>query len=287
MDINIVTQIKENIRRRYLIVEKPDGFSDNTVPHRFMTEVAAPDEVFIAPNLASIMGADPRMVLSFTDFLKLSGVQVDLDHIAANFDKIKARETTLITVGYGGMTINVLHFMSKLAALTGKTNIFKTLAIHEEDTLTLANAFRIYKDLSKIGTNPEIKPKLSLFTEHNLAGSVALRDSYLRESYKEGLLDRMKTTGKHVVLWGAPDFKTRKWLSDMPFYFLGHGGNDVSIYVRPHIDESLSVETYGTINLNTLFPNLLTVTLAFIEALANDTQAEAGDNSLIFEYKGN
>jgi hypothetical protein len=173
--------------------------------------------------------------------------------------------------------------MDQLCEYANVNHIFKRLAIYEEDTITLMNILRMYKDTSITLCEPGIANKLKGFNEQNLCkpDDLFLQDfTFIEEHYAE-VKDR-----EDVRYFGACDFTTRKFLEDAPFYFTGHAGNDVSIIVRPKVNTELMVETYGQINLATFFENVLALTIELLRQLGNDTQASVEDDTITWEHTG-
>jgi hypothetical protein len=279
--ITLGTQLKENIKSRYLLTDQPyKGFMDITIPHQLHENIELGGK-YIAPNLAMLGDGE---AIPFKEFLKLQGItKAQLTELTAVLNRLKERQIVLVSLGYGGISSNVLHFMDLLCKETGVTNIFKRLAIYEEDTITLMNILRMYKDTSTTLCEPGIANKLNGFNEKHLCTpeNLFLQDfMFIKEHYDE-VKDR-----EDVRYFGACDFDTRKFLEDAPFYFTGHSGNDVSIIVRPQVNTELMVETYGQINLATFFSNVLALTIELFVQLSNDTQATVESDTITWEHTG-
>ena len=84
---------------------------------------------------------------------------------------------------------------------------------------------------------------------------------------------------------GAPTLETREMLADKKFFFLGHSDYEVDITYRPQLVSTLSVETYGSIDIPVLLINLQIATAAFIKILASDDEFNTDDRLLNFDMK--
>jgi hypothetical protein len=189
---------------------------------------------------------------------------------------VKKKELTFVSVGYGGLSINVLHFLSLLAYRVGVENVFKTLHIYENDNVSYTNIMRIYKDLTHFKCNVgERMNKTLLFDEENLAENILLHQYYLKEEH-------VGSVDENTIFFGAPDFATRKMLEDKHFLFGGHQGDNVVFVYRPKVDEELTTETYGTINLSSFYLNMMKAAENLMYVLAGDL--DLGDDSVIFSH---
>jgi hypothetical protein len=263
MNILMSQHLDSNIQRRYDLrtTEPIAGFHDHLVLHSFVSTAAAPvaDLPVISPNLATLYKAIPA---DFDTLLPTMGI--NLDQIRTDLETIKANNVHITSIGYGGFSINLFTFMGMLAQRAGVYKPFKHITIYEDDTLTLLNAFRIYKRLDNISTrrNNRAHLKLQLFQD---------TERYLTQDYT---LVNERFTPEHIathageLLFGAPDFETRKFLEDQQFLFTGHGGDEVEFISRPIVDSSITTETYGTINLTTFFLNMIKASEAFIHLVA-------------------
>jgi len=81
----------------------------------------------------------------------------------------KINRHKLILLGYGGSGSNFLHWVYEMAEWTGKTDIFKTITVIDNDILDVTNLFRIpyipeqreFSNIEKIYTIPLRFRKLS------------------------------------------------------------------------------------------------------------------------------
>jgi hypothetical protein len=280
MKISVKRKIAEAIKHRFItnIDVDPDSL-DNVI-----VDVLAPtyladwnrlnnyQSMTISPTLSKWIGTD---TIPFNKLISISGI--DMSRLKINMRKLKSKELDFASIGYGGLSINVLHFMSLLAYRVGVDEPFNTLHVFEDDLVSYSNMLRFYKDMFKYPVEFSQRVfKLELFDEENLARNINLHKYRLDEQSLNAL-------GDSVVLFGAPDFETRKMLEGRNFMFAGHQGDNVIIVKSPVVDDVITRETYGTINLSSFFINMLVVTDAVVDLLANGF-FEADDDSILFEH---
>ena len=229
---------------------------------------------FISPNLATIFNQN---TISF-DYL-VSLLDIDMVQLKADLEELKAARLNLVVVGYGGYSINTLEFLYQFCIRFGITDLFKYIAIYEDDNLTYTNCLRIYPNLGIPANASNSISKFEVFNDVKydsvLSDNINLVFHRLdAESYKEYYL------GKNVTLLGAPDFETRKLLEDARFIFGGHSGDEVALINKPIINAQITTESYGTVNPTTLFLNLIKGTTKLPKALLNNEPA----GTVLYEY---
>lgn len=263
MNISMRSHLSSNIERRYDLrtTEPIAGFNDHLILHSLVEGRTAPaaDLPIISPNLATLYQARPA---PFDSLLPL--VDINLDQIRADLETIKANDVHITSIGYGGFSINLFTFMAMLAQRAGVFKPFKHVTIYEDDTITLLNAFRIYKRLDNITTrrNNRTQLKLQLFQELEMN----LTQDLTRVAERFNSHHIAQHSGE--LLFGAPDFDTRQLLENEQFLFTGHGGDEVEFISRPIVDMSITSETYGSINLTTFFLNMIKAAESFIHIVA-------------------
>lgn len=287
MDVRVIDTLKKAITTRYAIFDAPkiksigetrqaniiagdslaaSLFADDSIELPKGTE-------FISPNLASMFNAN---VIPF-DYL-VQALGIDMDKLKKDLEELKAAELNLIVVGYGGYSINTIEFLYQFCVRLGVTNLFKYMAVFEDDNLTYTNCLRIYPNLS---IPAEINNTISKFEVFNEKYDTILSDNINlvthrldAETYEEYY------KGKNCTLLGAPDFETRKLLEDARFIFGGHSGDEVALINNPVVNQQITTESYGTINPTTLFLNLIRGAAELPKALLN----KAEPNTVLFEY---
>lgn len=287
MNIGVFDTLKKAISTRYRIytkaqVEKisnerkaPTIVGDSLAASMFVDkDIEVPfGTEFISPNLAAIFNSN---AISF-DYL-VSLLDIDMAQLKIDLEELKAAQLNLIVVGYGGYSINTLEFLYQFCIRLGVSNLFKYIAIYEDDNLTYTNCLRIYPNLGTPSNASNSIPKFDVFNDKYdkvLSENINLVFHRLdAETYKEYYL------GKNVTLLGAPDFETRKLLEEVRFIFGGHAGDEVALINKPVVNAQITTESYGTINPSTLFLNLIKGTTKLPQALLN--KEEAG--TVLYEY---
>jgi hypothetical protein len=227
----------------------------------------------ISPTLSKWVGTD---VIPFNKLISISGI--DMSRLKTNMRKLKDKDIEFASIGYGGLSINVLHFLSLLAYRVGVDEPFKVLHVFEDDRVSATNMIRFYKDMYKFPVEFGQRVfKLELFEEENLAKEVRLHKYRFDEPAKDELKEN------NVIYFGAPDFETRGLLEGEKFMFAGHQGDNVIIVKTPVVDDVITRETYGTINLSSFFINMLVLTDAIVDILANSFD-DADDDEILFEH---
>lgn len=264
MNISLRSHLSSNIQRRYDLrtTEPIGGYHDHLILHSLVEGHSAPDIdlPIISPNLGTIYQARP---VSFDTLI--TQMQINLDQVRADLEVIKANNVHITSIGYGGFSINLFTFMAMLAQRAGVYKPFKHVSIYEDDTLTLLNAFRIYKRLDQVPTRKSNRAQLKLQLFQDLEMTLTQELTRVNERFKPEHI--AKHSGE--LLFGAPDFETRQLLENEQFLFTGHGGDEVEFISRPIVDTSLTTETYGSINLVTFFLNMLKASEHFIHIVAN------------------
>ena len=228
---------------------------------------------FLSPNIANLTLSSTD-VLSLREFIDLTGLNVD--RINRNIRRIRERGLDVIFIGYGGMSINMLHFMESIKKYQTGNSLFSSLTIYEPDKLSLTNMFRVYKDCSKInGSIEQSEYKTKLFTERGIADRVNIVNNYFTE-------EDANNWNSNTIFIGAPDFGTREILKNRRFFFVGHGDNEISITYQPSTEHDMTIETYGKIDVRILWSNLLSATEAMFEILANAKFDELEPNTEVF-----
>lgn len=263
-----VAQLSANRKAKVIVGDSlaASAFADDTVEIPTMTE-------FISPNLASMFNSSS---LSF-DYL-VSVLDIDMEALKVDLEKLRDAKLNLVLVGYGGYSINTIEFLYQFCVRLGVTDLFKYIAIWEDDNLTYTNCLRIYPNLSVPAAPENAVSKLKIFSDkYDTVISNNIQLVYHRldsETYTEYY------KGKNVTLLGAPDFETRQLLEDARFIFGGHSGDEVALINNPVVNQQLTTESYGTINPTTLFLNLIKGAAELPKALLND----APNNTVLFEY---
>ncbi len=266
MNISLRRHITDAVKHRYLTdlnvnsQELGGKIIDALTPTYVAehTEINNFEAMTISPMNAKLTGATS---IPFNNLIKIAGI--DMKRLKKAMQDVRSRGLTFVSVGYGGLSINMLHFLSMLAYRLDEYDIFKALHIYENDNISYTNIMRVYKDLSHTacGYGDRIN-KTVLFDEDNIAENIMLHQYYLKEEH-------IGDIGNDVFFFGAPDFETRDMLSKYNFIFGGHSGDNVVFVYKPLVDSDLTVESYGTINLASFYLNMMKATENLMYVLAS------------------
>lgn len=282
MEVSVLGRVKEAIEHRFVtkLSVEPYDLDDTIVDVVAPTYVADDNNlnnyqaVTISPTLATWIGTSS---MPFNKLIYIS--QIDMKKFKEDMKKLKEKRVKFASIGYGGLSINVLHFMSLLAYRVGVNDVFEELHIFEDDNISASNMIRFYKDMWRHAVpRGAIVSKLDLFDEENLASNITLHKYRLDEDSIAALKEK-----ENVIFFGAPDFETRKLLEGEKFLFAGHQGDGVILVKSPVVDELLTRESYGTINMTSFFINMMVVTAAIVDTLANGFE-DADDDTILFSY---
>jgi len=272
MNINFMDYMKKQVEERYSIGQ--NAVTNKAIYNLFCKTNYSFDYV-ISPNIAfmyhSLMYSS-KIIVDFRHMIKIC--DINLREVQTNLIKIKKMgNIDLVSIGYGGLSINIIHFMYLLSLETKQLFWLNNLRIFENDKLSLSNSIRVYKDLSAFkGFNGvPINKTYILGDDRNIAKELMIKRRYFSKDdldFKNEELDGFMTD-KKTFIFGAPDFKTRKMLEDTNFIFTGHSGNDIEFYSSPKVDSDLTRETYGKIDLDYFFPNMLKGAEQLIHIMAN------------------
>ncbi len=276
MRIDIDKQIKENIKHRYLVKNSTDydkrakSVVDKFFPSFFYNnEIISMNAAFISKFLSVYTNT------KHIAFSELIYNFIQKDDLRALLLKVKSKKLNISLIGYGGMGINLIHFISLLSNEVNVKALFKTLHIYEADNLSFSNSFRIYKDITQYSSQLKSMNKLALFDEYDIAHDVKLHKKRFEDS---------DINDEHIHI-GAPDFNTRKTLYKSKFIFTGHQNDSIMFVSSPEVSSSLTIESYGSINLTTFFLNLIASTLKLLELFAqNDISSTYAKNKKLYEY---
>lgn len=299
--------LDNELRMRYA-PESILPFDDNKVIHRFFKDHYTPEEAkqfkimntniihmsyVLVKHIEPKLGGNPESFdTALTQYLL---DELDLRPTKEDFQKIKAKEMKMCVVGNGGAMMNMLYNMYLWSMELSETQLFKKITLFEKDDLDFSNIMRIGKPIvfnyspdmikSYNGETPivnTLKKSNMLDVEKELSEERALVRfvSWLDDPKTIDFID-----SKGYFFVGAPTLETREMLADKKFFFLGHSDYEVDITYRPQLVSTLSVETYGSIDIPVLLINLQIATAAFIKILASDDEFNTDDRLLNFDMK--
>ena len=226
----------------------------------------------ISPLTADLLNI-PRIPLS-TILTKI--LRQDLAHISHLIKSIKKQKVTLIFAGTGGTGINTICWLTEICNLLGYSNIFSEIHVFEKDYVDFSNIFRFPLPLSAYTTPQQDslhKTELVRKPLTTLSDIVYYHDSFI-ESLNDipSILLDGQVAQPNTIFYGAPSIANRNFLSSLgSFISATHANNTASLYANPIADDSLQVETYGLIQLNSFFINQISMAIGLLEMI--DTKA--------------
>lgn len=243
----------------------------NSVSDQTGFSVNSQNMVAISPLTADFLNI-PRIPLST---LLTKVLSHDLDYIKNLLLSIKQLNLTVVFAGTGGTGINTICWLSELCSYFGISDLFYDVHVFEKDFVDFSNIFRFPLPLSMFTsiTSPTLhKTELVKRQLKTLSNCVYFHDRFIET------LDDLPTillngtiAADNVVFYGAPSITNRNFLSSLgSFISATHANNTASLYINPIADDSLQVETYGLIQLNSFFINQISMAIGFLEILSTN-----------------
>jgi len=206
------------------------------------------------------------------------------------FTKMKNNQWDFISIGYGGAMSNVLWNMFIRSNTFEIFSAFNNIAIYEKDELSFSNLLRfgkpvIHRAFSKYQLDGDtVQKPLLISQEYRMAND---NFEIFSKFLKEDDVKKIKDNYENPIIIGAPNFEARELLQkhDVPFLFVGHGDNEVTITYKPDIHFAVQ-ETYGTIDIPVLIVNLWMATYKLVDILSQDPSniLNLQNNTELFQF---
>lgn len=302
-NISVIDELIEALRIRYRDTSIIPNAIDNEILANLNNKnynISNDKEIF-NPNISYLFGGhkniNERIPLHISNEIT-NNILNELDLIPTKEDllRIKEKKINLMSIGYGGASINFFHNINIIGKELSILNLFNKVNIFENDNLDITNVFRIAKPLYNIHNKliyednykhnmvlPEMFKGSLLRNESNITyNNINFFKQYLTDN--SDILNKMKE--KNYIIFGAPNIETRKLLREynLPFFFTGHGDYEVDIVHQPEIFEGITSETYGNIDIPALLINLYLMTCKFIKILANEDIFNVNQNEKLFSF---
>lgn len=320
--ITVKNEILEGIRSRYLFTDRPrNGLSnvviDSFVPrllykykfdfHAIMKEERAllpKTSVAISPFIASLFGIKQVPV---NQLIRVLGYTEK--YIKDLMRQVKELQYNFVFVGAGGTGMNTAVWLYELSNMTGIINLFKKIHVYDRDEIDFSNLLRfpinpsnvlIHENgssqyysynLNKIHIISQYLNKLSLSKIDLVRSFITSKNhpyTLFESKYAPDSNNRVYTTFPKTILYGAPSLEHRNELSNCGnFISATHSNNECVLYLNPEQNNSIQVESYGMIQLNSFFMNQLKMTIMLLEFLATDPDLTQKDKLIqSFEFNG-
>ena len=243
----------------------------NSVSDQNGFSVNSQNLVAISPLTADLLNI-PRIPLST---LLTKVLSHDLDYLKNLLLSIKQLNLTVVFAGTGGTGINTICWLSELCSFFGISDLFYDIHVFEKDFVDFSNIFRFPLPLSMFTsiTSPTLhKTELVKRQLKTLSTCVYFHDRFIEtlDDIPSTLLNGT-VAADNVVFYGAPSITNRNFLSSLgSFISATHANNTASLYINPIADDSLQVETYGLIQLNSFFINQISMAIGFLEILSTN-----------------
>ena len=320
--IYVKDHIKEMIRQKYAPVSKIGA--DNSVVHNVFNffdeedvkKIIEENGILFNPNIQLLQEEfDYASKFKYNetinepliyDYLASNGLKEVAKHASLDwaikelpyaskklkkkFNEVKKNQWDFISIGYGGAMSNVLWNLFLLANTFEIFSIFNNISIYEKDELSFSNLLRfgkpvIHRAFSKYQLDEDtVQKPLLISQEYRLANN---NFEIFSKFLKEDDIKKIKDNHENPIIIGAPNFEARELLQkhDVPFLFVGHGDNEVTITYKPNIHFAVQ-ETYGKIDIPVLIVNLWMATYKLIDILSQDKSSilDLPNNTNLFEF---
>lgn len=268
----------DNKTKIYTIMDKSilQCFERNNIFH---DNIDSSKCVLLNPNL-SYFAPNIDKQIPIPHLLALFGY--DEKEILKVLKKVSYMTNPIFCLGFGGLMTNFVFWCKRLQDYYGLEYIFKQFNICDPDTLELSNLFRIplnWKDY-KVKSNCQDIFLNRLIPESEKTSSVYKTDLFdtvtsICSKYRLNNIWFNYRVMKNAILIGGVDLETRAKIydiykdTDVTYICASHYNNISDITIFPKLDGELTIETYGTINLNNFLLSMFKTTIELLKLLAS------------------
>ena len=283
--------LAEQIANRYAIFDRQNDGKSNLVYDSYIPKLV------VDKLLGNTLNKIPQTAYCISDFLSEEyGVrQLPFEMLIEilGFNKkeinrllidVKKQKLNMVFAGFGGTGTSTMHWLSKMLDWTGQVNLFQHVAVYDDDKTSIDNLLRIPFNTKSSQSNgmygqykigmASNKSRVSANDFHTRREKLALDGSAstAKEMFDTIFNDKHKIVGvvpkENTFIYGAPDLESRDKFKDVKFLSATHGDDECSLIIKPLIDTSIQVESYGLIRLTSFFMNQLRMAIALLEFLA-------------------
>lgn len=234
--------------------------------------------VLLNPNLSYFAPIDKQIPIPH--LLALFGY--DEKEILKVLKKVSYMTNPIFCLGFGGLMTNFVFWCKRLQDYYGLEYIFKQFNICDPDILELSNLFRIplnWKDY-KVRSNCQDIFLNRLILESKKTVNIYKTDLFdnvtsICSKYRLSNKRFSYRVLKNAILIGGVDLETRAEIyntykdTDVTYICASHYNNISDITIFPKLDRELTIETYGTINLNNFLLSMFKTTIELLKLLAS------------------
>ena len=296
--VNYTKDIAETLRRKYQCITNGVRFTNEvdsktkiyTIMDKnilqnferinpFHDHIESNNCVLLNPNLSYFVPNIDKQI-PIPHLLALFGY--DEKEILKTLKQVSYMTNPIFCLGFGGLMTNFAFWCKRLQDYYGLEHIFKQFNVYDPDTLELSNLFKIplnWKDY-KVRTNcqdvflnnliPEAERRASLYKIDlfNTVTSICSKYRLSNKYFNYRVL-------KNAILIGGVDLDSRAEIydtfinTDITYICASHYNNISDITIFPKLDRELTIETYGTINLNNFLLSMFKTTIELLKLLAS------------------
>lgn len=302
--VYLLDHLKQQIRVRYAFCDRPRSGYSNEIIDSFFPKLmyvnnfntATIDRNHIPATAVAISGLVSDLLnvkqIPINELIKVLGYTED--RIKKLLRQVKAKNLTMVFAGAGGTGMNTAFWLSELCDLTNTVRLFKQVFVYEEENMELSNMFRFPMGLRHYNRPLPPLPTtklavISQFIDRLTTNKPVYNNRFIRSGNLYASTDpwiEQTETGIRVkdgcFVYGAPNLQHRNELSALGnFISATHADISCAIWINPHQDADIQVESYGMIQLGSFFMNQLRLTIGLLELLASDTDIRQADTQFL------
>ena len=292
--------LREQIRVRYGMFNRPTNGLSNVIIDSFfprmlynvnmntnmLSDIQLPSTaVAISPLVANLLNVKqvPTEQLCRT-------LGYNIKDIKTLLTTLKRKQINFVFAGAGGTGMNTAYWLRELCKMTNTVNLFRKIWVYDNDNAELSNLLRFPVDIRTLNVQSTRKIDIiAPFTDQLSTNKAEYVPSYITDKHKPYAIYTGNRIRDNFVIYGAPSVESRNALSESGgFICATHAATSASVWLNPHQDTDIQVESYGLIQLGGFFMNQLKMAITLLEILGNDDlDLHEQDKSLLeYEFDG-